>query len=183
MDISAGSPKRALATEVVAGLERAAGLIRSPSPPGGPRRSPPASTLATLERSGPCRLTSLAASQGVTQPAMTQLIARLREAGPGRTGPRPRGMGGGRADPASPPMAGALAGPPPGRQGRAARRVQLASSGRKSRPPWPRPCRLIAGARQPPGPGARWHPLATLPNRTAAGAGGPAVARHRMEQL
>ena len=80
MDISAGSPERALATEVAAGLERAAGLIRSLSPPGGLSLTA-ASTLATLERSGPCRLTSLAASQGVTQPAMTQLIARLREAG------------------------------------------------------------------------------------------------------
>ena len=33
--------------------------------------------LATLERSGPCRLTPLAIREGVTQPAMTQLIARL----------------------------------------------------------------------------------------------------------
>ncbi len=80
MDISAGSPERSLATEVAAGLERAAGLIRSLSPPSGLSLTA-ASTLATLERSGPCRLTSLAVSQGVTQPAMTQLIARLREAG------------------------------------------------------------------------------------------------------
>jgi DNA-binding MarR family transcriptional regulator len=80
MDISAGSPERALATQVAAGLERLVGLIRSLSPPSGLSLTATL-TLATLERSGPCRLTSLAASQGVTQPAMTQLIARLREAG------------------------------------------------------------------------------------------------------
>jgi DNA-binding MarR family transcriptional regulator len=80
MDISAGSPERALATQVAAGLERLVGLIRSLSPPSGLSLTATL-TLTTLERSGPCRLTSLAASQGVTQPAMTQLIARLREAG------------------------------------------------------------------------------------------------------
>ena len=40
-----------------------------------------AATLATLDRSGPSRLTELAAREGVTQPAMTQLIARLAEQG------------------------------------------------------------------------------------------------------
>ena len=40
-----------------------------------------AATLATLERSGPCRLTWLAVREGVTQPAMTQLIGRLQDAG------------------------------------------------------------------------------------------------------
>ena len=80
MNISVGSPERALATQVAAGLERLVGLIRSLSPPSGLSLTA-TSTLATLERSGPCRLTSLAASQGVTQPAMTQLVARLREAG------------------------------------------------------------------------------------------------------
>ncbi|MEV4551611.1 MarR family winged helix-turn-helix transcriptional regulator [Nonomuraea wenchangensis] len=39
------------------------------------------STLANLERLGPRRLTELAAIEGVTQPAMTQLVSRLeREA-------------------------------------------------------------------------------------------------------
>jgi DNA-binding MarR family transcriptional regulator len=38
-------------------------------------------TLATLERTGPCRLTDLATREGVTQPAMTQLVSRLQEAG------------------------------------------------------------------------------------------------------
>lgn len=40
-----------------------------------------AATLATLERDGPRRLTELAVQEGVTQPAMTQLVARLHEAG------------------------------------------------------------------------------------------------------
>lgn len=80
MDISAGSPEHVLATEVTAGLERLIGLFRSLSLPSGLSLTA-TSTLATLERSGPCRLTSLAALQGVTQPAMTQLIARLEEAG------------------------------------------------------------------------------------------------------
>ena len=40
-----------------------------------------AATLATLERSGPRRLTALAVREGVTQPAMTQLIARLQDSG------------------------------------------------------------------------------------------------------
>jgi DNA-binding MarR family transcriptional regulator len=47
-------------------------------------------TLATLERSGPCRITELAAGEAVSQPAMTQLVSRLeheglavREADPG----------------------------------------------------------------------------------------------------
>jgi len=36
-----------------------------------------ASTLSTLEREGPHRLTELAAIEGVTQPAMTQIVTRL----------------------------------------------------------------------------------------------------------
>lgn len=80
MNISGGSPERALAMELTAGLERLIGLFRSLSPPSGLSLTA-TSTLATLERSGPCRLTSLAALQGVTQPAMTQLIARLQDAG------------------------------------------------------------------------------------------------------
>lgn len=53
------------------------GLFRWLSPPSGLSLTA-AATLATLERSGPCRLTSLAIREGVTQPAMTQLIARLQ---------------------------------------------------------------------------------------------------------
>ena len=40
-----------------------------------------AATLASIERLGPQRLTVLAAREGVTQPAMTQLISRLEEPG------------------------------------------------------------------------------------------------------
>jgi DNA-binding MarR family transcriptional regulator len=67
------------AAEVAAGLERLLALIRWLSPPGLSLTT--AATLSTLERSGPCRLTALAASEGVTQPAMTQLVGRLEESG------------------------------------------------------------------------------------------------------
>ncbi|WP_246633542.1 MarR family winged helix-turn-helix transcriptional regulator, partial [Pseudonocardia nigra] len=40
-----------------------------------------ASTLATLERGGPLRLTELAEAQAVTQPAMTGLVGRLAAQG------------------------------------------------------------------------------------------------------
>lgn len=40
-----------------------------------------AATLRMLEQSGPCRLSELAQSQGVTQPAMTQLVTRLERDG------------------------------------------------------------------------------------------------------
>ncbi|HEY6296769.1 MAG TPA: MarR family transcriptional regulator [Streptosporangiaceae bacterium] len=69
-----------LAGEVAAALERLFGVFRRLSPPDGLSLTA-AATLSTLERSGPCRLTWLATREGVTQPAMTQLIARLRDAG------------------------------------------------------------------------------------------------------
>jgi DNA-binding MarR family transcriptional regulator len=69
-----------LAAGVAAALERLIGLFRSLSPASGVSLTA-AATLATLERSGPSRLTWLAAREGVTQPAMTQLIARLEDAG------------------------------------------------------------------------------------------------------
>ena len=72
--------ERALAAGVAAGLERLIGLFRWLSPPSGLSLTA-AATLATLERSGPRRLTALAAREGVTQPAMTQLVARLQDAG------------------------------------------------------------------------------------------------------
>ena len=72
--------ERSLAAGVAARLERMIGLFRSLSPPSGLSLTA-AATLATLERSGPCRLTSLAVQEGVTQPAMTQLIGRLQESG------------------------------------------------------------------------------------------------------
>jgi DNA-binding MarR family transcriptional regulator len=73
-------PDKALAAGLAAGLERAMGLFRSLSQPSGLSMTA-AATLATLERNGPTRLTVLAAREGVTQPAMTQLITRLADAG------------------------------------------------------------------------------------------------------
>jgi DNA-binding MarR family transcriptional regulator len=70
----------ALAAGVAAALERMVGLFRWLSPPGELSLTA-AATLATLERSGPCRLTELADREAVTQPAMTQLVARLQAAG------------------------------------------------------------------------------------------------------
>jgi len=72
--------ERTLAVGVAAAIERLIGLFRSLSPPNGLSLTA-AATLATLERSGPSRLTSLAVKEGVTQPAMTQLIGRLQESG------------------------------------------------------------------------------------------------------
>jgi DNA-binding MarR family transcriptional regulator len=69
-----------LAAGAAAVFERLIGLFRSLSPASGLSLTA-AATLATLERSGPSRLTSLANREGVTQPAMTQLIGRLEDAG------------------------------------------------------------------------------------------------------
>jgi DNA-binding MarR family transcriptional regulator len=74
-----GKAGRPEAAEVAAGLERLLALIRWLSPPGLSLTT--GATLATLDRSGPCRLSALAASEGVTQPAMTQLVGRLEDAG------------------------------------------------------------------------------------------------------
>ena len=76
----AAGTERALAAGIAAGVERLIGLLRSLSPADG-LSATAAATLATLERSGPRRLTALAVQGGVTQPAMTQLIARLEDAG------------------------------------------------------------------------------------------------------
>src|ERR1700744_772932 len=70
-----------LAAGLAADLERIVGLFRSLVPPSGGLSMTAAGTLAGLERVGPQRLTDLAAREGVTQPAMTQLITRLEEAG------------------------------------------------------------------------------------------------------
>src|ERR1700683_3509149 len=72
--------ERVLAGGGAARIEGLIGLFRSLSPANGLSLTA-AATLATLERSGPSRLTSLAVKEGVTQPAMTQLIARLPESG------------------------------------------------------------------------------------------------------
>lgn len=79
METPGAGPAHPAAGEVAAGLERLFALIRWLSPPGLSLTS--GATLATLERAGPCRLTALAASEGVTQPAMTQLVGRLADAG------------------------------------------------------------------------------------------------------
>jgi DNA-binding MarR family transcriptional regulator len=59
-----------------AALERLFGLLRRSSPPQDLSLTA-ASTLRTLDVRGPHRLTDLAAKEGVTQPAMTQLVSRL----------------------------------------------------------------------------------------------------------
>jgi DNA-binding MarR family transcriptional regulator len=73
-------PEETLAAGAAAVFERLIGLFRSLSPASGLSLTA-AATLATLERSGPSRLTWLAIREGVTQPAMTQLIGRLEDAG------------------------------------------------------------------------------------------------------
>ncbi len=70
----------ALAAALTTDLERIFGLFRSLSPASGLSMTA-AATLAGIERLGPQRLTVLAAREGVTQPAMTQLISRLEESG------------------------------------------------------------------------------------------------------
>src|SRR5580700_10407972 len=69
-----------LAAALTVDLERIMGLYRSLAAPDGLSLTA-AATLAGIERHGPQRLTALAAREGVTQPAMTQLISRLEEAG------------------------------------------------------------------------------------------------------
>jgi DNA-binding MarR family transcriptional regulator len=60
-------------------LERVVSLIRRLSPPGMSLTT--ASTMRALEQDGPSRLSDLAAREGVTQPAMTQLVTRLERDG------------------------------------------------------------------------------------------------------
>lgn len=66
--------------ELAAALERLVRLFRQVTTAGDLSLTA-AATLATLERTGPRRLTELAAQEGVTQPAMTQLVGRLHDAG------------------------------------------------------------------------------------------------------
>ena len=77
-----------IAAALAADFERIVGLFRSLSPASGLSMTA-AATLAGIERLGPQRLTLLAASEGVTQPAMTQLISRLEESGLVRREPSP----------------------------------------------------------------------------------------------
>jgi len=73
---------------IAAGFERFYELLRRLTP-----RSElsltAASTLRRLERSGPHRLCELHAPEGVSQPAMTQLITRLEKEGLARRGSDP----------------------------------------------------------------------------------------------
>ena len=69
-----------LAAALATDFERIVGLFRSLSPASGLSMTA-AATLAGIERLGPQRLTLLATREGVTQPAMTQLISRLEESG------------------------------------------------------------------------------------------------------
>ena len=77
--VAPATPTR-LAAALTVDLERILGLFRSLTEPGGLSLTA-AATLASIERFGPQRLTALAAREGVTQPAMTQLISRLEDAG------------------------------------------------------------------------------------------------------
>jgi DNA-binding MarR family transcriptional regulator len=77
---AAGSGEDSLAVEVAVGIERLFALLRWLTPPSSLSLTA-AATLGTLLRSGPCRLTDLASREGVTQPAMTQLVARLQAGG------------------------------------------------------------------------------------------------------
>jgi DNA-binding MarR family transcriptional regulator len=71
-----------------ASLERLVSMVRRLTPPTGLSLTA-ISTLRTLEMSGPCRLSELATGQGVTQPAMTQLVTRLERDGYARRGGSP----------------------------------------------------------------------------------------------
>src|ERR1700722_14174265 len=89
MDSSTGATALdVLAAALAIDLERIVGLFRSLTPASGLSMTA-AATLAGLERLGPQRLTLLAAREGVTQPAMTQLISRLEDAGLVRREPSP----------------------------------------------------------------------------------------------
>ena len=70
----------ALAAALTTDLEGIFRLFRYLSPASGLSMTT-AATLSGIERLGPQRLTVLAAREGVTQPAMTQLISRLEESG------------------------------------------------------------------------------------------------------
>ena len=66
--------------ELAAGLDRLATLLPRLTPRGG-LSLVAAATLADLERRGARRITELADTQGVTQPAMTGLVGRLAAGG------------------------------------------------------------------------------------------------------
>jgi DNA-binding MarR family transcriptional regulator len=71
---------QASADTIAASFERLFGLLRRITPADGMSLTA-ASTLGRLDRGGPRRLTELAGLEGVTQPAMTQLVSRLERDG------------------------------------------------------------------------------------------------------
>jgi DNA-binding MarR family transcriptional regulator len=68
------------AAELSVALEELLRLFRRLNPSGSLSLTA-AATLSSLDRRGPARLTELAVEQGVSQPAMTQLVTRLQLAG------------------------------------------------------------------------------------------------------
>nr|WP_310794845.1 MarR family transcriptional regulator [Streptomyces sp. TLI_171] len=78
-------PRAAFLAGPKAAAEPAVRPAAEPASPQQPGRHctgrPPASTLATLYRSGLRRITELAAIEGVTQPAMTVLVRVMEESG------------------------------------------------------------------------------------------------------
>jgi DNA-binding MarR family transcriptional regulator len=81
MPASKTAPAAALdPARLTAATERLFSLLRHGNPPNDISLTA-ASTLRRLERQGPRRLTELAAAEGVTQPAMTQLAQRLERDG------------------------------------------------------------------------------------------------------
>ncbi|WP_426513942.1 MarR family winged helix-turn-helix transcriptional regulator [Dactylosporangium sp. McL0621] len=61
-------------------LERVVSLLRRLAPADQVSLSK-AAVLRTLDVHGPCRISELAAREGITQPAMTQLVSRLEQDG------------------------------------------------------------------------------------------------------
>ena len=76
------------ASPVASSFERLLGLVRRLAPDDGLSLTA-ASTLRRLEGDGPRRLTELARLEGVSQPAMTQLVSRLERAGLARRASEP----------------------------------------------------------------------------------------------
>jgi DNA-binding MarR family transcriptional regulator len=74
MDISSDDAR------IAAGFERFSEVLRRLTPRAELSLTA-ASTLRRLERSGPHRLSELSGPEGVTQPAMTQLVTRLEKDG------------------------------------------------------------------------------------------------------
>jgi DNA-binding MarR family transcriptional regulator len=76
------------AAELSVALERLVSLLRR-LPAGSEISLTTGSTLRLLEQDGPARLSDLAAREGVTQPAMTQLVTRLERDGLARRAAHP----------------------------------------------------------------------------------------------